>query len=581
MERDQYENLNQIHQIQRNLFHELGDNLQFKLANFSLTHKILSSIERIPPQTQFTPYISILPQKNDNLTENESFKRDTIIYLDHKMSNCDKEITREEKKNEAFAIIIETKSNNDINKFKEEILLNCGDNYLVNEDSIIYERDTDCVLGYEEKEKDSEEDDEIFKLNKLNHNVDNSLIISRRKCFNCYSPYHSYENCQLPLDKELIKINKEKFNNEQDNGRQQFNSRYYIEYEKDFIFNIFLPGVISDVLKDALGILESGDEPPYYKRMRVYGYPPGYWGDNEGDDPLKPKKDRLSKLEEGQWNSATLKIYDNNESYNSLENSSISDNSTDNDSENDDSKDSSELGENISINTKEEIIGLHAESQKETFEKGIQEIQESQQEKKKKVPLVYYPGLNLDFTKFENKTNNTLSEPKLNINEMNRNYYGKEQFTLYPKNTEDYYQYYWTMPDWYYNGYSENVNIENGWYNYNYEQPQPPGTTPPVIMTSSLEVQPPPPGTITSSFGMQPPHGTSTPSSKVQPPPPGITPLKIADKSSLPWQKNLIIPTTDSLSEQQQRASHGHKMKNDELSNVDFFEDDNDMDLSD
>lgn len=37
------------------------------------------------------------------------------------------------------------------------------------------------------------------------------------------------------------------------------------------------------MLKDALGILESEDEPPYYKRMRVYGYPPGYWGDNEGD----------------------------------------------------------------------------------------------------------------------------------------------------------------------------------------------------------------------------------------------------------------------------------------------------------
>ncbi len=113
-----------------------------------------------------------------------------------------------------------------------------------------------------------------------------------RKCFNCSSPYHSYNNCQLPLDKELIKINREKFNNVQDNksnnnGQHQFNSRYYIEYEKDFIFNIFLPGVISDVLKDALGILESGDEPPYYKRMRVFGYPPGYWGDKVGDGKQK------------------------------------------------------------------------------------------------------------------------------------------------------------------------------------------------------------------------------------------------------------------------------------------------------
>src|ERR1051325_6022918 len=136
------------------LSQKLGDSLQ---SNFSLTHKILSLIEEVPPPLQFTPYISVLSQKrnlsSDNLTDNESsipFKRDTIIYLDNKAISCDKEIVGEgklceEKEREVTAFIVETKSNIDISKFKEEILLNCGDVYLVNEDSINYERSTDCI----------------------------------------------------------------------------------------------------------------------------------------------------------------------------------------------------------------------------------------------------------------------------------------------------------------------------------------------------------------------------------------------------------------------------------------------------
>jgi hypothetical protein len=35
------------------------------------------------------------------------------------------------------------------------------------------------------------------------------------------------------------------------------------------------PGILSQKLKEALGMSEV-DEPPYYDRMRYYGYPPGY-----------------------------------------------------------------------------------------------------------------------------------------------------------------------------------------------------------------------------------------------------------------------------------------------------------------
>ncbi|CAH1755821.1 9485_t:CDS:10 [Entrophospora sp. SA101] len=59
----------------------------------------------------------------------------------------------------------------------------------------------------------------------------------------------------------------------------------YIFEEKESLVSIFKPGIISDVLKDALGILAPNMEPPYYERMRIYGYPPGYLGYEVGEEP--------------------------------------------------------------------------------------------------------------------------------------------------------------------------------------------------------------------------------------------------------------------------------------------------------
>ena len=190
MERDLYEN-----KLDRELYHsenaihsllsqKLDDKFPLKESNFSITQKILSSIEKVSP-LKFTPYISILPQKNNLPNSNPTdesltlFERDTVVYLDHKATSCDKDIIsseekiicEEEKKNGVFAIILETKNNIDISKFKEEVLFNCGDVHFANEGSIIYERDTDLVLGREEKEK---EDD---KISELNHNIDRRFVM--------------------------------------------------------------------------------------------------------------------------------------------------------------------------------------------------------------------------------------------------------------------------------------------------------------------------------------------------------------------------------------------------------------------
>nr|CAG8485019.1 12983_t:CDS:10 [Entrophospora candida] len=62
----------------------------------------------------------------------------------------------------------------------------------------------------------------------------------------------------------------------------------YIFEEKESLVSIFKPGIISDVLKDALGILAPNMEPPYYERMRIYGYPPGYLGYEVGEGKTPP-----------------------------------------------------------------------------------------------------------------------------------------------------------------------------------------------------------------------------------------------------------------------------------------------------
>ena len=52
-------------------------------------------------------------------------------------------------------------------------------------------------------------------------------------------------------------------------------TRYHFDDSAMKRFGRFKPGVISDELREALGINEQ-DLPPYIYRMRQLGYPPGY-----------------------------------------------------------------------------------------------------------------------------------------------------------------------------------------------------------------------------------------------------------------------------------------------------------------
>eukprot|EP00028_Trichosphaerium_sp_Am-I-7-wt_P011023 CAMPEP_0168539518 /NCGR_PEP_ID=MMETSP0405-20121227/21879_1 /TAXON_ID=498012 /ORGANISM="Trichosphaerium sp, Strain Am-I-7 wt" /LENGTH=350 /DNA_ID=CAMNT_0008569103 /DNA_START=169 /DNA_END=1217 /DNA_ORIENTATION=- len=87
-------------------------------------------------------------------------------------------------------------------------------------------------------------------------------------CWNCGSKSHTLGQCQKPTDADRIATNQKYFND----AKYGYQSE---EYERKF-----RPGLLSQQLMDALGIGE-GDEPPYYYRIRSYGYPPCYIKDGK------------------------------------------------------------------------------------------------------------------------------------------------------------------------------------------------------------------------------------------------------------------------------------------------------------
>ena len=97
---------------------------------------------------------------------------------------------------------------------------------------------------------------------------------SRSCCFNCGNPGHSLQDCTETHDMQRINANRREFLNK---FASPVNSktRYHFDDSAMKRFGRFKPGVISDELREALGINEQ-DLPPYIYRMRHLGYPPGY-----------------------------------------------------------------------------------------------------------------------------------------------------------------------------------------------------------------------------------------------------------------------------------------------------------------
>ncbi|CAG8457381.1 4540_t:CDS:2 [Ambispora gerdemannii] len=297
--------------------------------------------------SRFSPYQSILPRK----------KEPEII--------CEKSV-----KNIKPPFILE--KNQTTRTFPEEI-----------SEIPEYERATDIVIG-SVKKVDPLDVNSKTEINNISKDSDNG-----KKCFNCGSTYHKFQMCPLPKDIKTIEINREKYEEENpsdnnNNSNTQF-TRYYLEIKKQSLIESFVPGVISDTLKNALGILDSGEEPPYYCNMRIFGYPPGYLGYETGQDPLQELKN-LRKYNDS-WDVSLMKVYGVDEEFKiaiAFDQSKIDNASSSQNLLSSDKKDEQNL-----LSDKEE-----GELDEDNDEDRNNFLSCQNSSRIKNVPLVEYPGLN-------------------------------------------------------------------------------------------------------------------------------------------------------------------------------------------
>lgn len=87
------------------------------------------------------------------------------------------------------------------------------------------------------------------------------------KCFNCDGDHH-LKDCPKPKDFAKISANRQSF------STPGSDKRYHVGMAGDY-GKKFVPGKLSDKLKQALG-MASSSYPPYINRMKELGYPPGY-----------------------------------------------------------------------------------------------------------------------------------------------------------------------------------------------------------------------------------------------------------------------------------------------------------------
>lgn len=99
----------------------------------------------------------------------------------------------------------------------------------------------------------------------------------RQECFNCLSFSHRVQECPAKIDEERINIHRKIYTSQAQQAQEQeqlLSNRYTSDLDSR-IYKGFMPGKISDQLREALGINEN-QLPPFIYIMRKYGYPKGW-----------------------------------------------------------------------------------------------------------------------------------------------------------------------------------------------------------------------------------------------------------------------------------------------------------------
>ncbi|CAN6455721.1 unnamed protein product [Victoria cruziana] len=104
------------------------------------------------------------------------------------------------------------------------------------------------------------------------------------RCFNCGSYNHSLKECPKPRDNVAVNNARKKHNSKRKTPLgPRLPTRYY-QNSPGGKFEGIKPGVLGSETRQCLGIGEF-DPPPWLNRMREIGYPPGYLGTEDEDEP--------------------------------------------------------------------------------------------------------------------------------------------------------------------------------------------------------------------------------------------------------------------------------------------------------
>ncbi|CAL0321687.1 unnamed protein product [Lupinus luteus] len=117
-------------------------------------------------------------------------------------------------------------------------------------------------------------------------NLDGGLEIidEAARCFNCGSYSHSLRECTKPRDNVAVNNARNQLKSRRNqNGSSRNPTRYY-QNSPTGKYAGLRPGALDDVTRKLLGLGEL-DPPPWLKRMREIGYPPGYVDVDDDDQP--------------------------------------------------------------------------------------------------------------------------------------------------------------------------------------------------------------------------------------------------------------------------------------------------------
>ncbi|KAJ1668383.1 hypothetical protein IW140_000211 [Coemansia sp. RSA 1813] len=208
-------------------------------------------------------------------------------------------------------------------------------------------------------------------------------------CFNCSIPGHEIRDCPVPIDKREVEANRNKFK-EKELG--QFNSRLYIAVEEEKhaeqMRMKYRPGPqLSSELREALDLKNDGDIPEYVDSMYYYGYPPAYLGSDPGQDPMTARKSSGPKPPSSP---TPLHVYNDTEDYGFERDIG-------------DSNEGAKAGtaEGNKEDSDEEGAIDECDYVEESKKRDVNGEQDSTLPLSRNIPLVKYPGLDLnefDFT---------------------------------------------------------------------------------------------------------------------------------------------------------------------------------------